>query len=965
MHTNSKLAKSVRLALMYGAAVTAFSGASVAVAQDDDAAEGTERIQVTGSRISRPELSQAAPVVSIGRDEIASFGSPDLGQILAELPAIGATNTLIGNNSSNSSAGLSSADLRRLGASRTLVLVNGKRHVAGSPGSASVDLSTIPAAMVERVEVMTGGASAIYGSDAVSGVINVILRTNYDGVEVSGRASGSTEGVGARTHEFNLLGGGDFMNGRGNATFNIGVNRSQQTMENDIRQYDNWGSIINPADTGRLDGIPDRIYAPNIGTDFRSGNGVIIAGSGDNQNLYGFFPDGSWQEQPERGGDNSSAYGSFPDGCVTCGFTQDYTNYQPEVQRRTIGSTLNFEINNAARFYADVKYVEADIEQQFQPMFDNIDINVADNAYLNEELRSTLLDAGHETVEFRKFFEDWGNRTAENRRQTFRTVMGVDGFIPLSQSFLEYDVYYGYGETRNNRVVNNEIIRNSSRTQANAYAAIDTIVNADGEIVCRDPDAGLVNHGGDCVPYNPFGDNATPEALAFMTHNSNRQDVITQEYVGASFVTDSSNFFSLQGGPVDVAFGFEWREETSATTTDAFTQAGLSGSAATPDSYGEYDVTEGFVEVNLPLLAGLTGIEELTVDAAYRTADYSHVGSTDAWKLGLMYAPIEDVRLRGTIGQAVRAPNITETFSPISPGFVNVNDPCDVNNINQNPNRVANCAALGVPENFVAQTNSSINSISGGNPNLDAESSRSWTAGIVWTPNFIEGFTATLDVYNIEINDAIVSIGAQTIIDNCVDSSGGLSSDFCPQVTRDAETNQLTAVTSGYVNAASLETRGVELDLNYRTDFSRWNLPGTLSSSLFVNYLDRYVSYEFQDQPELDNVSDGQIGDPSWQFRFTNNYRLDNWSVNWTTRYIDRSALFNVTPRLESYENIGPAYVGSMTTHDLSGTYYFGANLTVNAGVRNIFDKTPPGYVSNPLYDLVGRRIFAGVTYSF
>lgn len=965
MHTNSKLAKSVRLALMYGAAVTAFSGASVAVAQDDDAAVGTERIQVTGSRIARPELSQAAPVVSIGRDEIASFGSPDLGQILAELPAIGATNTLIGNNSSNSSAGLSSADLRRLGASRTLVLVNGKRHVAGSPGSASVDLSTIPAAMVERVEVMTGGASAIYGSDAVSGVINVILRTNYDGVEVSGRASGSTEGVGARTHEFNLLGGGDFMNGRGNATFNIGVNRAQQTMENDIRQYDNWGSIINPADTGRLDGIPDRIYAPNVGTDFRSGNGVIIAGSGDNQNLYGFFPDGSWQEQPERGGDNSAAYGSFPDGCVTCGFTQDYVNFQPEVQRRNIGSTLNFELNDAARFYADVKYVEADIEQQFQPMFDNIDINVADNAYLNEDLRSTLLDAGHETVEFRKFFEDWGNRTAENRRQTFRTVMGVDGFIPLNQSFLEYDVYYGYGETRNNRVVNNEIIRNPSRTQANAYAAIDTIVNADGEIVCRDADAGLVNNGGACVPYNPFGDNATPEAVAFMTHNSNRQDVITQEYAGASFVTDSSNFFSLQGGPVDVAFGFEWREETSATTTDAFTQAGLSGSAATPDSYGKYDVTEGFVEVNLPLLAGLTGVEELTVDAAYRSADYSHVGSTDAWKLGLMYAPIEDVRLRGTLGQAVRAPNITETFSPISPGFVNVNDPCDANNINQNPNRVANCAALGVPDNFVAQTNSSINSVSGGNPDLDAESSRSWTAGIVWTPNFIEGFTATLDVYNIEINDAIVSIGAQTIINNCVDSSGGLSSDFCPQVSRDVETSQLTAVTSGYVNAASLETRGVELDLNYRTDFSHWNLPGTLSSSLFVNYLDRYVSYEFQDQPELDNVNDGQIGDPSWQFRFTNNYRVDDWSANWTVRYIDRSALYNVTPRLQSHENLGPAYVGSMTTHDLSATYYFGSSLTVNAGVRNIFDKTPPGYVSNPLYDLVGRRIFAGVTYSF
>lgn len=959
------LSLSVRnaLALTVGAS---FLISAPALAQQSDnnepaATDGTERIQVTGSRIARPELSQAAPIFSIGSDEIANFGSPDLGQILAELPAIGATNTLIGNNTNNSSAGMSSADLRRLGASRTLVLVNGKRHVAGSPGSASVDLSTIPAAMIERVEVMTGGASAIYGSDAVSGVINVITRSNFEGVEVSGRGTTSTEGVGARTHQLDLLAGGDFLNGRGNITFNMGLNRIQETMESDIRQYDNWGSIINPADTGRLDGIPDRIYVPGIGTDQRSGGGVLWGPDGT---YYGFFPDGSWQVQPDRAGDNSAGYGWFPDGCETCGFTGDYRNFQPEVNRRNIGSTLSFELNDAARFYADFKYVEADIIQQFQPMFDNLTINVADNPYLDEDLRTILLDQGAETVQFRKFFEDWGNRYADNRRQTFRTVLGLDGVVNLGQSFVQYDLYYGYGETRNDRTTNNEIIRNRDSGISNANAAVDAIRNADGDIVCRDADAGLVNNGGECVPYNPFGINANPEAVNFMTHNSNRRDVITQEYVGATFVTDSAAFFELPGGPIDVAFGFEWREETSGTKVDAFTQAGLSGSAASPDTYGEYDVTEGFVEVNLPLLAGLTGIEELSVDMAYRTADYSHSGSADAWKIGLMYAPIQDLRLRGTIGQAVRAPNITEAFSPVSPGFVNVNDPCDASRINQNPNRAENCAALGVPTDFIAQTNASIQSLSGGNENLDVESSRSWTAGVVWTPAFIEGFTATLDVYDIQIDDAIVNIGAQTIIDNCVDSTGGPSVDFCPQVTRGAD-SQLTMVTSGYVNASSIETRGVELDLNYRTDLSAWDLPGRLSSSLFVNYLDAFVSYEFQDQPHLDNVNDGQIGDPTWQFRMTHNYRMDDWSITWVTRYIDRSALYNVTPRLESYENVGPAYVGSQTTHDLSATYYMTQNLTLNAGVRNLFDKVPPGYVSNPLYDLVGRRIFAGFKYSF
>lgn len=958
-YLSTSIRRTLAVSIGLGMLSTSTAFAQEEAVEEQGLQERTERIQVTGSRIARPELSQAAPVVSIGREELANFGTPDLGQILAELPAIGATATLIGNRESNASAGVSSADLRRLGASRTLVLVNGKRHVAGNPGSAQVDLSTIPSAMIERVEIMTGGASAIYGSDAVSGVINVITRTDYEGVEASIRGATSTEGVGARTHEFTLVAGGDFMNGRGNATFNLGMNRIQETMTSDIRQFDNWGSILNPDDTGRLDGIPDRIYAPGVGTEYLSGYGVIPVGP-----FFGFLPDGGWREQPVRAGENSALFGWFPDGCDTCGYPDDWVNYQPGVNRVTAGSMFGFDVNDNTRLYADFKYVEADVTQQYQPMFDQgMQINVDDNPYLPEDLRAIFQDAGLESVPLWKWFDDWGPRTAENRRQTFRTVLGMEGVLDLNRSFMQYDIYYGYGETRNSRTTKNEIIRNAAGV-SNVNAAIDTIRNEDGTIVCRDPDAGLVNSGGECVPYNPFGSNVTPEALAFISHDSNRQDEITQEYVGASFVTDSANFFELQGGPIDVAFGVEWRKETSATTTDAFTKAGLSGSAATPDSYGQYEVTEGFIEINLPLIAGLTGIEELTMDLAYRGADYSHAGSADAWKVGFMYAPVEDIRLRGTFGRAVRAPNVTEAFSPISPGFVNVTDPCDQNRQDMNPNRAANCAALGIPADFGSVTNASIDLISGGNPNLGVETSDSWTAGIVWTPSFVEGLSVTLDIYDIQIEDAITFIQPQDVINNCVDSEGGLSTEYCSQVTR-GDDLQLTAVTSGYLNAAAIETRGIELDANYRTDLARWDLQGSWASSLFINYLDKWVRYDFQEQPELDNVNDGQVGDPSWQFRWSNTYRLNAWSANWTMRYIDRSALYNVTPRLESYENVGPAYVGSMTTHDLSATYYWGDNLTINAGVRNILDKVPPGYVTNPLYDMVGRRIFAGVTYSF
>lgn len=923
-------------------------------AETEQAEEQIERIVTTGSRIARPELSQAAPILSLGEEDIEKFGSPDLGQILAELPAVGATNTLIGNRESNSSAGVSAADLRRLGANRTLVLVDGKRHVAGSPGSASVDLSTIPSGMIERIEIMTGGASAIYGSDAVSGVINVILKKNYEGFEISGQAAGSTEGVGARTHEFTFLGGGDFMNGRGNATFYAGMNRIQETMANDVRQFNSWGTILNPEDTGRLDGIPDRIYAENVGSQYLSGGGVL---HGDQ--FYGFFPDGSWQVQPTPAGKNSALFWEFPDGCETCAFTEDYVNLQPSVNRVNVGSSMNFEMSDSARFYTDFKYTQADIEQQFQPSFtQDIKINVEDNPYLDEGLRENLLAADVQEASFWKFFEDWGNRTADNRRELFRFNAGVDGALDLAGNYLQYDVYYGYGETRNRR----QTLR--SKIPGNVLAAVDTIEDGDGNIVCRDPDAGSVNTGGECVPYNPFGDQASEAAVNFMSADVTRQDKITQEYAGASFVTDTGNFFSLQGGPVDVAFGFEWREETSETITDEFTRRGLTASAATPNEYGEYDVTESFVELNLPILAGLDFAEELSLDMAYRSADYSHAGSADAWKLGVMYAPIKDLRFRGTVGVAVRAPNVAEAFSPRSPGFANVTDPCDETRIENDPNRAANCAALGIPENFQSETNASIDSISGGNPNLEAEESDSITYGIVWTPSFIENFSLTLDYYDIEIDDAITLIASQTVINNCVDSESGINNTFCDQITRD-EDNQLTAVESGYLNAASLKTSGYEMEINYQTELGQFDLPGSLSTSLFINHLDEFVEYPFQDKPTQDEVETGEVGDPEWQFRFSANYRLDDLNVSWTTRFLDRSALYDVTPRRESYENIGPAYVGSITTHDIAVGYHVTDELRVSGGIRNMFDKVPPGYVENALYDLTGRRAYVNFTYSF
>ncbi len=971
MMLKSKLSRAITLGLIGGA--IAFP-AAFANAQEEDSAE---RIEVTGSRIARPELSQPTPVITLEAKDIARFGTPDLGEILAELPAIGATDTITGNNGSNTFAGQSFADLRRLGSSRTLVLVDGKRHVAGAGGTAQVDLSTIPAALIESVEIITGGASAIYGSDAVSGVINVKLKKDFEGFEFNATGSSSTEGVGARNHTFSFLGGADLSNGKGNVTFYAGREYFQQTMANDLRQSNDWGTIANPDNTSEEDGIPDRLRVPNVISERIDENGVLnpFGGAGS---LWTFDAAGNAVRQTDRTETNSFAFGYFPDGCDYCFEINDYENFQPGAERTTIGGTFNFDISENITFYSDTKYVDSDIEQQFQPSFrfGNIGINVTDNAYLDNGFRQTLLDEGFSNISMAKFFAELGNRSAANNRQLFRFVGGFRGDFSLGETDFNYDTYYVYGEAENTRRTQNDLI------VGNIAAAIDAVIDpTTGQIACRSQvasaqgegytDPATVN-GGSCVPYNIFGFNqASDEAKDWVSADTTRTDTITQELIGGQLVFDTSAFVSLPGGPIGVALGFEYREETSETITDEFTKQGFLAGAATPDEFGEYDVTESFIEVVFPILAGMTFAEELTIDAAYRNADYSHAGTVDAWKVGLMYAPIKDFRIRATVGEAVRAPNIGEAFSPQSPGFARVSDPCDADNISDDPDRAANCAALGIPAGFEANDNVSVDTISGGNPNLIPEESSSLTAGIIWTPNFIEGFSLTVDYYDIEIEDAIIEVAAQDIADNCVDATGGIDAGFCSQVDRDPNTFDIELVRSGFLNAAAFNTRGVEIQARYATDLQMFDLPGEVTFNFLGNKLIELERFEFQTRPDEINVEKGEIGDPDFQIRLSAEYVLDDLSVRWLTRLSDRQATYDVSPGGGSPEDLSPAFVGTIATHDLSASYTISDNVIVGLGIRNVFDKLPPAFITSDgdgdesIYDVVGRRIYGNVKVSF
>lgn len=384
-----------------------------------------DEVIVTGSRIPRPNLEQPTPVATISSEAIETSGTQDLGSIIAELPSLSSNSTVRGNSDSfGDSGGLNFPDLRSLGSARTLTLIDGKRHVGGDAGNAAVDLNAIPAGLVERVEVITGGASAIYGSDAVSGVINIILKDDFEGAEFTVQGGGSEDGAG-RNYSANGVLGRNFMNDRANATISLFYDHSDQVMATDIPALRDIGSILNPNDTGPDDGIFDRILVPNVFSDFLDESGVIL----DNNTfdiITAILPDGTPVPQQPRLGTNSFAFGSFNE-CDTCVKLDDYVVLIPETDRYGANVRLRYDLTNNVTAYLDAKYVRSEIFDFVQPSFTFGDYFVEpDNAFITPELAAVI--AGRD-ITFGRFNNDIGPRINDITRETYRVVAGLRGVL--------------------------------------------------------------------------------------------------------------------------------------------------------------------------------------------------------------------------------------------------------------------------------------------------------------------------------------------------------------------------------------------------------------------------------------------------------------------------------------------------------------------------------------------------------
>jgi len=962
------------------AIVFATASASTAFAQGGEGstdpevndAELLEEVIVTGSRIKRENLETASPITSVSAEDIELSGNISLGDYLNELPAL--RSTYSNNNAGRfiGTTGLNLLDLRGMGTERTLVLQDGRRHIGSSIGTSAVDVNTIPEDLLLRVDTVTGGQSAIYGADAVTGVVNFVTRDDFEGLKVNLHHM-QPELSGGEATEFSVTWGSNFADGRGNVAVSVQHSQTAQVFGKDRP----WiaarpGYQNNPEGAGD-NGIPDEVLVFNTTNNLLSENGVIW-GPHPLATIFGY----SEADAPLLGSLVSGPYtftddgqfvafnpGEYPPGETTSiggdglNFIRS-TQLYPELDSQNYFAKAHYDLNDSARLFAEAKYSVNNAESYGQPSFDYFGDLVlsADNAFVPAELKQELDAAGMDSFWYHRFHSDLGMRGDDAKREVQRYVLGVEGDLVGSWSY-EVSAVYGQYDA--------EVDYTNNRHNARFFEAIDAVVDPDsGEIVCRSETA----RANGCQPINLFGFGLnSQEAIDyFMLQDTGSTEKMTQTVFSANVTGD---LFELPAGALATAIGVEYREETSEVDYDQAIKDGETFMNALAPTSGEYDVTEAFFELSAPLVEDLPAIESLTLGASARFSDYSTIGATSTWGASLDWAVIEDVRVRATSSEAVRAPNVDELFAPLGENFFDWDDPCSFDKIDDAPDpaqRAARCAELGVPADFNSVKDSSrINGLSGGNPELKEETAETITYGLAITPRFVPGLAISVDYWDMEITDAIDGIRAQEILERCVDSAS-INNIYCPLVPRDS-TGEVISLTSPLLNIASLTARGIDYQVDYSFDLadlmtteSDW---GALKFSLLGTELLERNDYPFQDNPDDPDEERGELGDPIRSYTTNVTYSRGGLQINWRSRYIDDMLLIEADERKDLQD---PYKAPSIRYHDLQGRYTF-SEFEVYGGINNIDDVEPPVGLSGTggdsgIYNTLGRSFYLGVNYS-
>ncbi|WP_234399118.1 TonB-dependent receptor domain-containing protein [Pseudoalteromonas sp. T1lg75] len=924
-----------------------------AFAAEDASEEQVERIQVTGSKIKRIGELSPTPVTVITGDTLTDAGITNVADLLSEMPSatVGlspeTTNNFIFAN------GLSNTDLRGLGSDRTLVLVNGRRYVAGAPGSAAVDLNNIATSMIERIEVSTGGASAVYGSDAIAGVVNIITKKSFDGVEIDASTSQPTQD-GGESYYTSLTFGDE---GESSSFIaNITYTKNEQ-LRADQRDFIRNGviAIDHPDNVDNEDGIPRRIIWDKEGSTslfVYSKTGDFFAPDGH----FVFADDGSIR--PFETGEFLPA-SSTPGSRNTQYYIGDGDGYnflehkyvRTPLERLNASANVNYDINEDHKMSFEMTYSNTSAYGESSPAFFYLPGNSTDNPFFSDETQQFFDDRGMDTFGAYFLADLFGHRKYDQNRELIRGALSFEGMITDNWT---YDAYITKGHVQADTTWFGELI------EERFYNAIDAALDDDGNIVCRSAEA----QADGCVPLNIWGKGlASEEALAYVGTDAMRRATIDQTVIGATVTGD---LFELPAGPLAAAFSAEYREEKASTLPDPSMRNGLIFNNQSDALRGEFDVTEVAAEFSIPVVVDTAFADEIFFELAYRYMDYSSTGTDDAWKVSFNYVLNDELRFRANRSKSVRAPNIDELFAPKGQTFASFNDPCEQGQIDNagefRDNVERNCRAAGIPEGWAPTDLWKTTNHPGwvvGNQDLENETADDITLGFIYTPSFAEDLSFTVDYWEFELEKMIVATGAASIVRNCYEFES-LDNPYCGLIERDPDSLEITAFYEKPVNAATSSIKGTDIEVNYglETGF------GEFDFRLVTTYLaERKLNTT--GRPEDEREFQGEVHRPRWKARFTTNYSWNDLSVAVNANYrhatvVDREW----TPEDNNYNNI-PSYI----EWDLTARYQVLESLELRGGLLNVFDRTPPRHPSyyddGEFFDLDGRTVTLGLNYKF
>lgn len=941
--------------------------------------EVIENIVVTGSRLIRRDQNAVSPIVTIPADAFHTTPQVTVEGTLNEFPQLAAANTSqvgIGGGS-----GVLTANLRALGPSRTLVLVNNRRFIPGS-NTGFVDLTAIPSALVERVDIVTGGASAVYGSDAIAGAINFVLKDDFEGFAFDYSYGQSTHGD-AGTHKVEITTGGNFHDDRGNVVVSASYTDREIIFSQD-RQPTSTALFESPDGfiVGGSTAIPGSALRHSIPT---------LQGL---QGLDWVLADGTIVTDDPCGAVIGIRFDEAANPLPLCLFEDAFDFAHGNVIRRPLErwqftALSHYELTDQVEFFNEIFVVNNKNAFSWAPWAGNLETSgagrniflvpsYATNPIVPEPVRQLFLDNpavydpnGDGTAEIEgsaRRFEELGLRRNNYERQSYGVTVGLRGDFQVDNgSSWFWETYYMSQRARTDELAIGYV------SSLRLALASDTVINpVTGETECRNQFLG-------CRPANVFGvGSLSAEDAEFLAPAGGDTTIVDRDMAGASL---SGEVFNLPAGKVAVAFGGEWREESFEFRPSAGAAAGEFGDP-TPPNAGTFDVTEFFAEVRVPILSDVPFAKLLDLELAGQLSDYSTVGSTESWRLGLQWRAVDTILFRAARSDAIRAPNLNELF--LTPGFAGGQGGVDPCRADQNPTDAEKqlCVETGIPANLIdtfVQTEISFSTKVGGNVNLGEETAETWTAGLVITPAFSSNLRISFDYYDIVVDGAISSVLPDQILSSCMVTLS-IQSPPCQAIHRLGSTGQLDFVDSSFTNIASLATSGLDVQINYSMGLPDALSIGSSQASLFLEgFATKVFENEVTPAPGEETIDCvGLFGGscsggrginliPEFKARLTVEYASGPLSVSLIGRYIDS---FDPNPRITTIV----VKVPSETYLDLFATYHATENIEIYGGIRNLTDNLPGAFGVNQFgefgtdtatFDTVGANPFLGVRVTF